>query len=86
MLYGRDNCHLCHDMMEDLHLWQSRRAFEFEYFDIDDAPELQRLYAHMVPVLLKPDFELLCFGRLNVEHFNDYLNTCSSATLPEELL
>ena len=64
-LYSRDNCHLCHDMHEDLRLWQTRINFQFEIIDIDEHPELAEQYGSMVPVLTTTQGQLLCFGRLD---------------------
>ena len=63
-LYTRENCHLCHDMYEDLRLWQTRIDFQFDIIDIDEHPELKEKYDAMVPVLATTRGQLLCFGRL----------------------
>lgn len=62
-------------MAEDLRLWQTRRAFYFEVIDIDEESDLLAQYAQMIPVLLTPNHEILCFGRLDVMALNDYLNS-----------
>ncbi|MGL4767027.1 MAG: glutaredoxin family protein [Formosimonas sp.] len=64
-VYSRDNCHLCHDMVQDLRVAQTRRAFEFEVIEIDGEPELETRFGHMVPVLTFNE-QVLCFGRLDV--------------------
>ena len=65
-VYSRDNCHLCHDMIEDLRVWQTRLPFDFRIIEIDNDSELIQKFALMVPVLC--DFEqktVICYGRLN---------------------
>lgn len=64
-VYSRENCHLCHDMVEDLRLWQTRLTFEFEVIEIDGDAKLLPQFALMVPVLTQ-DNQVLCFGRLDV--------------------
>lgn len=64
-VYSKDNCHLCHDMIEDLRLWQTRLTFEFEVIEIDDDAELLARFGLMIPVLMHND-QILCFGRLDV--------------------
>lgn len=76
IVYGRENCHLCHDMVEDLRLWQTRRSFNFEVVDIDEDSTLLVQYARIVPVLLSINHEVLCFGRLDETVLNNYLNSC----------
>ena len=64
-VYSKDNCHLCHDMIEDLRLWQTRLTFEFEVIEIDDDAELLARFGLMIPVLMHND-QVLCFGRLDL--------------------
>ena len=64
-LYSRESCHLCHDMHEDLRLWQTRIDFEFEVIDIDEHPQFKEKYNTMIPALTTTQGELLCFGRLD---------------------
>lgn len=69
-IYSKDNCHLCHDMIEDLRLWQTRLTFEFEVIEIDDDAELLAKFGLMIPVLMHND-QVLCFGRLDVTALRD---------------
>ena len=64
-LYSKEDCHLCHDMHEDLRLWQTRLDFQFETINIDGNFELEQQYGHMIPVLTTMQNQLLCFGRLD---------------------
>jgi len=64
---GREDCHLCHDMVADLQVLQKRLAFDFEWLDIEDDVALQGLWAMKIPVLLDEEGYELCHGRLNMD-------------------
>ncbi|MBI3712390.1 MAG: glutaredoxin family protein [Burkholderiales bacterium] len=51
VLYSRSYCHLCQDMLDALHSYADRYAFEVEVLDVDAAPELLEKYDELVPVL-----------------------------------
>lgn len=51
VLYSRDYCHLCHDMIEALRPLQQARGFHLRVVEVDDDPELERRYGEKVPVL-----------------------------------
>ena len=64
---GREDCHLCHDMVADLQVLQKRFAFDLMWLDIEDDVALQELWAMKIPVLLDEKGRELCHGRLNVD-------------------
>lgn len=66
ILYSRETCHLCHDMHEELRLWQTRLDFSFEVVDIEDDAALIEQYGLMIPVLSGANGDVICFGRLDV--------------------
>lgn len=51
VLYSRSYCHLCQDMLDALHVYADRYAFEVEVLDVDAAPDLLDKYDELVPVL-----------------------------------
>lgn len=51
VLYSRSYCHLCQDMLDQLHAYADRYSFEVEVLDVDAAPELLEKYDELVPVL-----------------------------------
>jgi thioredoxin reductase (NADPH) len=51
-LYGRQHCHLCHEMIAALEELQGRFAFRFDIVDIDKDEELRSRYNEFVPVLV----------------------------------
>lgn len=57
ILYSRNYCHLCDDMLEALQGYSSDYAFTVEVIDVDTDEELLALYDELVPVLIgcKPD-------------------------------
>jgi glutaredoxin len=50
-VYGREDCHLCHDMIAALEEFQPEYQFTFEVVDVDEDETLERQYGHLVPVL-----------------------------------
>jgi len=50
-VYGREDCHLCHDMIAALEEFQSDYRFSLEIVDVDDDETLEQQYGHLVPVL-----------------------------------
>ena len=54
-LYGRADCHLCHEMravVDGVARRGRRRDIVVEEVDVDTDPALQAAYGHEVPVLL----------------------------------
>ncbi|GAB1720542.1 MAG: Glutaredoxin 2 [Nitrosospira sp.] len=51
-LYGRQHCHLCHEMIAALEELQARLPFRFDIVDIDGDEELRSRYNALVPVLV----------------------------------
>jgi glutaredoxin len=50
-LYTRAGCHLCDDAKRVLSEARHHADFDYEEFDIDNDPELRRLYNDEVPVI-----------------------------------
>ena len=50
-VYGREDCHLCHDMIAALMAFQPEYRFALEVVDVDEDETLERQYGHLVPVL-----------------------------------
>lgn len=50
-VYGREDCHLCHDMLAALAAFQPEYRFALEVVDVDEDETLERQYGHLVPVL-----------------------------------
>lgn len=67
-LYSRAGCHLCDEMLEELHALQGKPGARFtvEIVDIDRDPDLHLAYFLRIPVLtLMATGEILCEGRLD---------------------
>ena len=58
-LYGREDCHLCQDMVLALKEIESSQPFSLEIVDIERDPNLEEKYGHLVPVLAV-DGEEIC--------------------------
>lgn len=52
VIYVRADCHLCEDMVDQLHELQAAYSFEIEYRDVDLRPAWCQTYGDKVPVLL----------------------------------
>ncbi len=57
-LYGRQDCHLCDEMIAALHQHLNPYYFSLEIVDIDSDPKLEELFGLKVPVLMANDREL----------------------------
>lgn len=64
VVYGREHCHLCQDMIVKLHELQARLFFRLEVVDIDSNTELVTRYGERVPVLVA-DGEEICHYHLD---------------------
>tara|TARA_B100001964_G_C13813017_1_gene413880 strand:+ start:214 stop:576 length:363 start_codon:yes stop_codon:yes gene_type:complete len=58
LVYVRQHCHLCEDMIADLRDWTGEFPFSLEICDVDATTETQRLYGEKVPVLLVDNEEI----------------------------
>jgi hypothetical protein len=52
VVYGREDCHLCRDMIVALRERQARLCFDFEVVDVDGDDNLRSRYGGRVPVLM----------------------------------
>lgn len=50
-VFGREDCHLCHEMIAVLEAIQPTKSFELELVDVDRDANLEEKYGHLVPVL-----------------------------------
>ena len=51
-VYGRDYCHLCHDMVAALEALRPVYHFALEVIDVDEDEALEQRYGQLVPVLV----------------------------------
>ena len=59
VLYSRDGCHLCEDMIEHLNQLKEDYPFELEIRDVDSLGEWFNRYNELVPVL-ESDGQEIC--------------------------
>ena len=57
-LFGRLECQLCQDMLNDLEPLKDELGFELQYVDIDQDKQLVELYGTLVPVLMAAEQEI----------------------------
>lgn len=51
ILYSREGCHLCEDMIEQLQPYCDQYCFKIQIIDVDKTPQLQQKYGISVPLL-----------------------------------
>lgn len=71
-IYGREGCHLCEAMIEEIQALQAAAAFEVEIVDVDGCDELKQRFGLLVPVLVGEGSEI-CHYFLDPEAVNAYL-------------
>lgn len=52
VVYSREDCHLCQNMIAALRELQARLSFHLDVVDVDSDEKLQSLYGLRVPVLV----------------------------------
>ena len=76
LLYGRNYCHLCHDMLVALEALRDEPGvahFEIEMVDVDADPVLESKYDELVPVLADEQGLELCHYFLDTSIVREYL-------------
>lgn len=63
IVYSREGCHLCEEMIASLYAMQKKIRFEFEVINIDNDENLIALFSERVPVLFDAveEKELCCY-------------------------
>ncbi len=59
IVYSREGCHLCEDMLETLRQYQSELGYHLEVYDIDDDVSLLEQFNAQVPVVYLGGKELM---------------------------
>jgi len=72
ILYYRDNCHLCDQMLTELHILYGDRL-QMSLVDVDTDATLRARYGLQVPVLTDGT-KILSLGKLDRSSLEDYLN------------
>lgn len=72
-LYYRRDCHLCEQMLAEIHVLYDENL-DVRLVDVDSDPELVARYGLTVPVLVSGEREL-CHGRLDRNSLEDYLSS-----------
>ncbi|MCP5245315.1 MAG: glutaredoxin family protein [Burkholderiales bacterium] len=74
VVYGREACHLCEQMILALKEKQAQVSFEFQVIDIDADPELVAQFNDKIPVLMsRADQKEICHYHLDIAALDDYL-------------
>ena len=74
VVYSREGCHLCEQMIQMLKARQAQTSFEFRVIDIDEYPELVKQFNDKVPVLVSSaDQYEICRYHLDTAVLDDYL-------------
>ena len=72
IVYVREDCHLCSEMIFDLKKLQAKLRFYLELIDVDSNPNLVEKYGEFVPVLMGKDEEI-CHFHLDFNALDAYL-------------
>ncbi len=59
VVYSREGCHLCEDMLETLRQYQPELGYRLEVYDIDDDVSLLEQFNAQVPVVYFNGKELM---------------------------
>ncbi len=65
VVYTREDCHLCEEMLRALGPWAEARGLAVVVRDVDSDPDSQRRYGLKVPVV-ESDGLLVCYGQLDL--------------------
>ncbi len=75
IVYGREACHLCQQMILALKQVQKQSSLGFKVIDIDSDPELVQRYNEKIPVLVSAlDGQEICHYFLDMSALGDYLD------------
>lgn len=78
LVYGREECHLCQNMIIALQDFQKQVTFEFETVNIDFNPGLIALYGEKIPVLVSAaNNQEICHYFLDLASLGAYINKFS---------
>ncbi len=72
VLYSRDGCSLCDEMLAALRALPTSRDIAIDVVDVDANPASRSRYGHKVPVLFFAG-ELVCHGHLDTEEVDKAL-------------
>jgi hypothetical protein len=73
IVYAREHCHLCENMIAALRNVQAKLRFRFEVTDVDSNDELRLRYGERVPVLVVLRGEEICHYHLDLNALDAYL-------------
>jgi hypothetical protein len=71
-VFGREDCHLCEEMLAELREMQQTVQFGIEFVDVDRDGELEKRYGLLVPVLTAGEQEI-CHYHLDRRALLEYL-------------
>lgn len=71
-IYGRSQCHLCQNMLDELEDIRSENNFTYEYIEIDSNSELEDRFGQKVPVLMAEEREI-CHYVLDIHALKGYI-------------
>lgn len=75
IVYGKEGCHLCEEMIASLRVLQKQSRFEMEVINIDRNEYLMQLYSDRVPVLFSVnESKELCHYSLDSDVVDAYFS------------
>ena len=73
-LYGRENCHLCDEMLSELEPLLQATGYKCHTVKVDGDPELEQRYGARVPVLVGSGGRELCQFKLDRKAVTTYIS------------
>jgi hypothetical protein len=73
IVYAREHCHLCENMIAALQNLQAKLRFRFDVTDVDSDDELRLRYGERVPVLVARRGDEICHYHLDLNALDAYL-------------
>lgn len=80
MVYVRQGCHLCEDLLMQLQQLQLEYTFGFSVVDVDSDPLLAERYGLLVPVVMQGDVQVCHYFLDQVAVLQALDNTNMSST------
>ncbi len=74
IVYVREDCHLCQQMILALNNLSRQVSFNFQVIDVDSDPELAAMYGEKVPALVSPTRQMICYHFFDSSALGDYLS------------
>jgi hypothetical protein len=73
LLLGRQGCHLCDELEDELLEHFGPGQFQIDHADVDSRPDWREAFGSKIPVLLDEHGAVICETRFDVRAFRNIL-------------